>query len=168
VAGAAVPAAATSFGSSIGVGSILSGILTGGASIAGVLGAQQSAAEKANAYNLAAEDQLAEIPMEQLKGTERRTSMRAAMLQALGERDVGFAASGADISFGTPTLARDEAQQEGERAFTIDLGTEQTRVARLKERATNLRLQAGEAKRTGFLQALGLGATTLAQFGRRG
>jgi hypothetical protein len=94
--------------------------------------------------------------------------MRAAMLQAIGERDVAFAASGTDISFGTPTLARDEAQSEAERAFTIDLGTEQAKVARMKERATNLRLQAGSAKQVGFLQSLGLGATTLAGAARRG
>jgi hypothetical protein len=167
-AGAAVPAAASGLSSAFGVGSVLTGILSGGASIAGMLGAQASAAEKANAYNLAAEDTLADIPMQELAGTERRTSMKAAMLQAIGERDVAFAASGTDISFGTPTLARDQAQQEGERAFTIDLGTEGARIARLKERAINLRLQAGAAKQTGFLQSLGLGATTLAGIGRRG
>jgi hypothetical protein len=168
VAAAAVPAATAGVSSTVGVGSILTGILSGGASIAGMLGAQAGAAEKANAYNLAAEDTLAEIPMAQLAGQERRTSMRAAMLQAIGERDVAFAASGTDISFGTPTLARDEAQTEAERAFTIDLGTEQSKIARLKERATNLRLQGSAAKQVGFLQSLGLGATTLAGAVRRG
>jgi hypothetical protein len=163
--GAAAPVAATS---SFGWGSILSGVLSGGASLAGIMGAQAAASEKATAFELAAQDAEAEVPTEMLKGTEKRTSMRRSLLQTFGERDVAFAASGLDISFGTPALARDEAEADAERAIGIDTRSQEQKQTRLLEKAANLRAQGGAAKQAGFYKSLGLGLEAGASFFRRG
>jgi hypothetical protein len=150
-----------------GAGSLLSSILSGTATVAGMMGAQASAEESARTLTAQAMDARSEQDIERLRGGERRDSLRRALLQTLGERDVAAAASGVDLSFGTPAIARDEAERDAERALATDRSTEDLRVARLQERESEFLRAASSTKRAGRLKAFGLGAQGVASATRR-
>lgn len=151
-----------------GLGSTVSSILAGGATVASVLNAQRAGEEKAWGLELQALDADTEGSLEAIRGTERRSSMKAALAEALGERDVAAAASGVDLSFGTPAIARERAIRDGERALAIDSGTEDFRVARLRERSVSLRRMAASARSGGLGRAAALGLEGAARIARRG
>jgi hypothetical protein len=162
-AGAAVGAAGAAAGG-ISAASILQGA-TGILSMVASIGAGQAEAEQ---YELAADDAAREVPLETLQGINRRTSIKQAMMEQLGEQDVAYAASGTDLSFGTPAQARKEAFREADLALTTDVGTEQTRVARLREREVNYRKRASKAKSAGFLTGVTTGLSTMSSISNRG
>lgn len=151
----------------LGTGSLLTSILGGTATVAGMLGAVQAGEEQARSLNAQAMDARTEQDIERIRGAERRDSLRRSLLQTLGERDVAAAASGVDLSFGTPSLAREEAERDAERAFSVDQSTEDFRVARLEERANEFTRSAKSARRAGRLKAFGLGVQGAAAVGRR-
>lgn len=148
----------------ISAASILQGA-TGILSMVASIGAGNAEAEQ---YELAADDAAREVPLETLQGINRRTSIKQAMMQQIGEQDVAYAASSTDLSFGTPAQARKEAFREADLAITTDVGTEQTRVARLREREVNYRKRASKAKSAGFLNGLTTGLSTFADIKARG
>lgn len=149
-------------------GSLLSSILQGGATVAGVLGTLGAAESRASALEERAMDSDTEGQMARISGVERRDGLRRQLLERLGDQDVQAAASGVDLSFGTPALARDEAQRDAERALTMDQSSEDFRVARLTERAAAFRSQSRSTRRAGLIQAVGLGASSAASVARRG
>lgn len=138
-------------------GSILSTILAGTATVAGMMGAQESANEQSRNLTLQAADAATEADIERIRGGERRDSLRRSLLQALGERDVAAAASGVDLSFGTAAQAREEAARDAESALVVDQATEDTRVARLRERESEFLRSARSTRRAGRVKAFGLG-----------
>lgn len=142
--------------SATGFASTVASILSGGATIAGAMAAKRAGKNEAFNAELQARDIDFDIRGEQLQGMERRNSLKRSLLQALGERDVAYAASGVDLSFGTPAIAREEASRDAERTLSIDQATEDFRIARLRERQQNLRLMALEARRGGLAKAAGL------------
>jgi hypothetical protein len=159
VAGTAATGTAAAAGiSASSIASILSGASTAFSVLHGI-GASQ---EEATGYELAARDAVSEQADEHLLGLQRRNALKKDFIQAVGERDIAYAASGVDVSFGTPSVAREEAQRDFARASTIDLSTEQSRVARLQERAELLRLKANSTRRGGLLEAIttGLGGAS--------
>jgi len=164
---AAVGGAGASTGALLGAGSLLSTILAGTATVAGMMGATGAGEEQARTLNAQAMDARTEQEIEQLRGGERRDSLRRSLLQTLGERDVAAAASGIDLSFGTAAMARDEAERDAERALTTDQATEDLRVSRLQEREGEFRLAARAAKKAGRLKAVGLGVQGAASMTRR-
>jgi hypothetical protein len=115
-----------------------------------------------------AQDALMEGQVETIRGIERRDNLRRNLLERLGQQDVAAAASGVDLSFGTPQLARDESIRDGERALTTDQSSEDFRVSRLNQRASEFMAAASSAKRAGRLKAIGAGVSGLASFARRG
>lgn len=141
-----VSAAGSSLLAATGGASTWASILSGGATVASVLAMQQSGETKAFALNAQADDADLQARVEQVQGLDRRISLKAQLVQAVGERDVAAAASGVDISFGTPSLARSEAVKDGERAIDLDQSTEDFRRQRLLEKAGNLRIQANQAR----------------------
>ena len=104
---------------------------------------------------MAADDAAREKPLEMLQGVARRSSIKQAMMDQIGEQDVAYAASGVDLSFGTPTEARKQAFREADLGITTQVGTEQTRISRLSEREAEYRKRAGKARSAGFLNAAG-------------
>jgi hypothetical protein len=163
---AAVPAAASGLSSLFSASNIF-GILQGVTSIGSMFAERRAADQKAQSLNMEANSALADIPNEQIAGTERRNNLRRALLDTIGERDAATSASGLDISFGTPTIARQQATDDAERALAIDQGTEDQRVSRLRERSANLRIMAAQAKSAGKQNALLTGAkTALSLIGR--
>lgn len=160
--------AASGAGFLSGSGSLISSIFQGTAGVLSAFGAMGQGASQSDAMNARATDADTEAQLETVKGGERRIGLRRALADALAERDVAAAASGVDLSFGTPALARDEALKEGERALTADQSTEDFRIARLRERAAELRRGAKEASRGGLIRAMGAGLTTGASIAKRG
>lgn len=147
--------------------STVASILGGTATVASVLAAQRAGEEKAKSLELAAGDAESDSALEVNRGTERRTGLRKQLLVALGERDVATAASGVDLSFGTPAVARQEATKESERALSVDQQTEELRRARLAERAGSYRRMAEEARTGGLAKAAGLALAGGANLNRR-
>jgi hypothetical protein len=148
-AGGATTAAATTAAS----GLSLSTILQGTATVLGIVSAIGAGNAEAEALELQAQDAEAEKPLETLQGIERRSSIKRAFADAIGAQDVAYAASGVDLSFGTARAARTDAAREADLALDTATGTEQTRIARLSERAAGYRRAAKQAKRGGYLNA---------------
>lgn len=154
--------------SSIGGISTVASILGGTATVASVLAASRAGDEKARALELSADDAETEGMLEINKGSERRAGLRRQLIATLGERDVAAAASGIDLSFGTPAQARKEAVRDAEDALDTDQTNEQIRRARLAERAGSYRRMAVEARSGGLARAASLALEGGARLARRG
>lgn len=150
-----------------GVGTAAS-ILSGGATVLSVLNAQRAGEMKASALNMQADDADLSAGLEAIQGADRRNSLKAALTQTIGDRDVAAAASGVDLSFGTPVTARRQAVVDGERALAIDQDTQDFRIARLRERAAGYRAQASGAGAAGLGTAAALALDGGAKLARRG
>jgi len=146
----------------------LASILQGTATVLGVVSSIAAGNAEADALELQAQDAEREVPLENLQGIERRSSIKRAMVDALGAQDVAYAGAGVDLSFGTARAARSDAYREADLALTTDSGTQQTRTARLSERAANYRASAKQAKRLGLLNGLVGGLQGFASFAGRG
>lgn len=166
--GAAAGAAGGTAAAAAGGASTAFSILQGGATALSVLMGIGAASEEATGLELAAGDAVSEAADEGVLGLERRNSLRRDMLQAVGERDVAYAASGVDVSFGTPVEARAKATRDAERALSIDYQTEQSRFARLIQRAELLRIRARQVRRTGLLGSMTKGLSGAADIFARG
>lgn len=176
------------FASMLGGGTAAAGTAAAGASAAGAAAGGISAASilqgatgllsmvasisagnaEAEQLELAAEDAAREVPLEALQGINRRTSIKQAMMDQLGEQDVAYAASSVDLSFGTPAQARKEAFREADLALTADGGTEQTRIARLREREASYRKRAKQARTAGLINGIVSGFDTFSSIAGRG
>ncbi|HEU0095208.1 MAG TPA: hypothetical protein VFQ52_02050 [Rhizomicrobium sp.] len=137
----------------------LSTLLQGGATVLGMAQAISAGNAQAEAYELEAQDAERQKPLETLQGISRRTALKRAAADAIGDQDVAYASSGVDLSFGTPAQARSDALRELDMGVTVDNGTQETRQVRLDERARNYRRMAGRAKSAGIFDALSMGAT---------
>jgi hypothetical protein len=173
-AGGAVATAATGPAGIFGLASLApsggtaASVLSGGATVLGMLNATRAGDAKAQALNAQADDADTSTLLEHNQGLDRRSSLKAQLVQQLGSRDVATAASGTDLSFGTPVLARAENLRDGERALAVDQGTEDSRIARLRERAANFRIQAKQASAGGLGTAAALALDGAAKFKLRG
>jgi hypothetical protein len=143
-------------------------ILQGATGLLSMVASINAGNAEAEQLNLAADDAAREVPLETLQGINRRSSIKQAMMDQIGEQDVAYAASSTDLSFGTPAQARKEAFREADLALTSDVGTEQTRVARLQEREASYRKRAKQAKSAGRLNALVTGFDTFSSMAGRG
>lgn len=148
--------------------SLVAGLLSGGASLLQMAQLTEAGEDKAANLELQAKDVPIDIGAENLKGTERRNSLRKSLLASIGERDAAVAASGVDLTFGTPAIAREQAVDEAERALSIDDAGTGFRVSRLNERATNLRSMARAARRSAADQSLVAGIEGAGRMLRRG
>lgn len=148
-------------------GSVLSSILAGTATVAGMMGAQQQGEEQSRVLMAQAADARTEQDIERIRGNERRDSLRRSLLQTLGERDVAAAASGVDLSFGTAATARNEAARDAERALVMDQSTEDARIGRLRERENEFTRSARSAKRGSLYKQFGLGVQGVSAATRR-
>lgn len=168
IGGAVSSGAAGLFSGATGFASTAASILSGGATVLSVLNAQRSGEAKADNLLMQAADSDTNARIEQLQGLDRSNSLKAKLVQQLGERDVATAASGVDLSFGTPVVARAQDVRAGERALAIDADTTETRIARLRERAANYRIGASQARSGGLGQAAALALEGGVRLMRRG
>lgn len=152
----AFPAAPAAAAASTGLFSAgtLSTILQGGATVLGLVSSIAAGAADRDQAEMMAADAEAEQSLETLKGIERRRSLKLATLEAIGEMDAAYAASGVDLSFGTAAQARQDALREADLGFTAESGTTMTRLARLTERAASYRAMGKRAMRAGVISGL--------------
>jgi hypothetical protein len=158
--GGTAAAAGTAAGATAGAaagGISLASLLQGTATVFGMVSALNAGKADEEALNLAADDAEREKPLETLQGINRKAGIKQKMMEQVGEQDVAYAASGVDLSFGTPTAARQEAFRNADLELTSSVGTEQTRIARLDERASNYRKRAKRARTAAGIDALGIG-----------
>ena len=155
--GAAATAATTTAATTAATGFSFSSLLQGTATVLGAVSAISAGNAKAEEYKLAADDAARQVPLETLQGINRRASIKQEMMDRVGEMDVANAASGVDLSFGTPNQARRDAFRQTDLAVATDVGNEQSRVARLNEREANYRKMSKKAKSSGFFDALTIG-----------
>lgn len=156
-AGAAATGAATTGVVTAGSGLTLAKLLGGTLSVLGAVQSINAGNAKAEEYKLAAEDAARQVPLETLKGINRRSAIKQEMMDSVGEMDVANAASGVDLSFGTPNQARKDAFRQTDLATSTAVGEEQTQVARLNEREANYRKMSKRAKSSGIFDALMIG-----------
>lgn len=149
----AAPAAAAA-GTAAASGISLSTILQGTASVLGLVSSIAAGQADRDQAEAMAADAEAEQPLEILKGIDRRRSLKLATIDAIGEMDAAYAASGVDLSFGTAAQARKEAFREADLGLTSEAGTTMTRLARLTERAANYRAMGKRAMRAGVVSGL--------------
>lgn len=149
---------------SVSISSILQGVATVGGLVASISAgnADQDAAE------LQALEAEAEQPLENLQGIARRRSLKAAAVEAIGEQDAAYAASGVDLSTGTAAVARREAFDELDVGTAGDSGTTMTRLSRLTQRAANYRRIGKRARSLGILGGLSSAAQSGARYFERG
>ncbi|NSZ06416.1 hypothetical protein G6M14_08590 [Agrobacterium tumefaciens] len=146
----------------------LTKLLSGTATVLGMVQSINAGNADAEAANLAAADAAREVPLETLKGITRRTAIKQQMMDSIGQQDVAYAASGVDLSFGTPSQARTEAFRQADLGITSDVGTEQTQVGRLQEREANYRKRAKRARTSGYVDALSSGFTGFSNLSKIG
>ncbi len=151
-AGVAAGTAGVAAGTATGIS--LSSVLQGAVSVLGMVSSIAAGNADAEAYKAQAEDVQREQPLETLKGIDRRSAIRREMVDALGKQDVAYAASGTDLSFGTPGQARQEAYRQADSSLEVDQGTQATTQARLTEKRSNYLKMASRAKASGVLNAV--------------
>ena len=78
---------------------------------------------------------------------------------AVAEQDVAYAASGADLSFGTPQVARSQAFREGDYAANTNAMTTGNTIDHLELRRKNYLRMAGQARSMGMFEGLVGGLT---------
>ncbi|OCC01843.1 hypothetical protein BA190_26895 [Labrys sp. WJW] len=155
-AAATTAGAAATTASTFSLGSLFTTMLSGGATAISAMAAMNAGKQQAAAYNLEASQAMADNAQESVEGRVRRDSMRKDLIKQLGEQDVAYAASGLDLSFGSPLQARDDAKADAARALSTDLDNETVTRNRLTQRAQALRAMARDAKSAGRMKALGL------------
>jgi hypothetical protein len=132
------------------------------------ISAMREGQEKSAALKLQAVDARNDAQQEQLAGAQRADALRRQLLEEQGQRDAATAAGGVDLSFGTPAMARAQADDDSARALSLNASSVDTRSARYLERAANYQTMARSASRGGMLKALGIGANTALSIQRRG
>lgn len=132
----------------------LSTILQGGLGVLGLVSSISAGNAEATEMELAAMDADSEQALENLKGIDRRRSLKLAAADAIGEMDVAYAASGVDLSFGTAAQARNEALREADLGLTSEATTTMGRLSRLQERASSYRRMAKQKRRAGWISGL--------------
>jgi hypothetical protein len=153
--GGAVAGGAAAASSAVSAGSIISLVLSGIATVVGVVATMDAAEQDAQAQDMQAIDAEREQPLESLQGINRRTGIKRELMAALGAQDTAYAASGVDLSFGTARQARQDAFREADLALTTDSGTQMTRQGRLAERAANYRSAAKATRQAGKVRGVG-------------
>jgi hypothetical protein len=167
-AGAAGAASTFSFASLIPSIGTAASILSGGATALSVLGTMRAGEQRARSLELAAADAEIDADISDIETSHRRTSLKRALVQAIGERDVAAAASGADLSFGTPAIARREAAEDADRALEAEDSAGDLRRQRLLERSASYRRMAVESRSGGLARAAAIGLEGGAKIARRG
>ena len=164
---AATTGATTGLGGLFGSSSWLT-LLQGGASALSVVSQLSAGAEKSDSLKAAALDQERQIGMDRMAGEQRQASIRRAAADQVAERDAAFAASGIDLSFGTPQLARAQDIGDAQRALGIDQGNTEMLVAQRQTQANEYRRAARSARRSATLKAVMSGLETGLSMNRRG
>lgn len=159
--GAPAAAAATS-------GFSISQLLAGGATVLSTVASISAADAQGDALEAQAAEAQAQKPLELIEGLSRRNEIKKATMSAVADQDVAYAASGADLSFGTPRQARSNAFREGDHALNTNALTIGATLDQLDLRSKTYLGMASRARSLGWLEGLttaGLGFSRLGTIG---
>lgn len=153
-------AAASGAAASAGLSSTILSILSGTASVVGILGTLAGARSEQNAMEAQALETELQAGQEQLQSTNRQTALRRQLYQVLGENRVATAASG--IELGANGIAGAEERRQQQLAtgdLTIERQDDEMRRALLKARANGLRARGRDAMTAGLFRSFGQAAS---------
>jgi hypothetical protein len=148
--------AATAAGGAAKSGFSFASVLQGGMGVLSAMSALRAGQAQSEMYLSQAADTRLDVTQEAIDATDRQTGLRKQLLAALGERDTAYAASGVDLSFGTPVQARTEAVQDANDAISVDQSNSDLRKSRLRSRAAGYEAMAADAKSAGSAKAAGI------------
>lgn len=148
-------AAATGAAATGGLGSLLGGVLQGGAGLVQAMSLSRAGQAKADALDMQAATSDATAMQQTTVGINQTNGLKAKLLSTLGQRDVAYGASGIDLSFGTPAAARTQAEQAGADAIAGTADNAEMMKTRLLAQGDSLRQQAAEAQDAGDIGADG-------------
>lgn len=160
--------AAAATGAAAGGGISAMSILSGAASLGGILATIGAGKAQAAGYKDQAFRSKLEAQSEVAQGIQRRTGLKRELLRVIGENSVSAAAAGLDLGAGLAAENRDTASDLAGRELSIDRETQDARRAMLMAQAAGYRRMAKEAKRTAMFQAFGQGFNALAGMAERG
>jgi len=143
-------------------------VLSGGLGLVSAMAAGRQAEAQAMALREQGEDARFDARSEEINSIARQTSLRRQLLKNIGEQDVAYAASGIDLSFGTPVTARADAIEDGNRAVMAEQDASAMRGGRLLQRAATYDVMADEAIAGGRLRMAGAMLQPLLAGARRG
>lgn len=154
--GSAATAAGGAAGGAATSGFSFASVLQGGMGVLSAMSALRAGQAQSDMYLSQAADTRLDVSQEAIDATDRQTGLRKQLLAALGERDTAYAASGVDLSFGTPVQARTEAVQDANDAISVDQSNSDLRKSRLRSRAAGYEAMAADAKSAGSAKAAGI------------
>ena len=137
----------------------ISQLLGGSATILSAAASIAAGNQQAEMYEDQARETRMQKPLELIEGLHRRNEIKKATAQAVADQDVAYAASGADLSFGTPTVARSQAFREGDYAANTNAMTTGNSIDQLELKSKSYLQMAGRARQIGMFEGL-VGAFT--------
>lgn len=137
-----------------GAGLSASGLLSGIATVGGVLAAIGAGKAQSESFKAQAFTSDMEAENEKAQSLQRTTAMKRELSRILGENDVNYASAGIDISGGVAQEARGSAETRAAQEISIDRSMADAKSAMLKANAASYRRMAKQAKSTGFLNAI--------------
>jgi hypothetical protein len=160
-AAAALPAAASA-------GSTFLSILQGAGALLSAGATLAAGREEARALRSQAADTRLQQQRDVIETTDRRARMKQLFAQEAAERDLAYAASGIDTSFGTPAVARVQASDDAERALGVEDSTTRFGLARLDQKRSALMAEARSVRRRSMFEAVSGLVSTGIDMARRG
>ncbi len=160
--------AAAGAGAGAAGGSTALSILQGGMGLLGAMASIRAGQSAAAGYRSQAADTRLDVGQETIAATQKETSLRKALVASLGERDVAYAASGVDLSFGTPAAARSQAIDDTNSAMSMARTQSEMRRRQLLARADTLDAMAEDAASSGLIKGLGTFGGSMFDIVKRG
>lgn len=154
---AATTAATTAGGLSI------SQILGGTATLLSAVSSIAAGNAQGDALEAQARDAQDQKPLELLQGLQRKNDIKRATMQAVAEIDTTTAASGTDLTYGTPVQARKAAFNEGDSGLNTNANTTGATLDRLDLRNKEYLKMARNARTAGLFDGF---VTGLSGFSR--
>jgi hypothetical protein len=141
-------------GAAAGGGITASGLLSGVATVGGVLGALAAGAAQSESYKAQAFTSDMEAENEAAQSFQRTTAMKRELARILGENDVNYAAAGIDISGGVAADARSAAERRAAQEISIDRSMSDAKRGMLRAQAASYRRLAAQARTAGLFNAI--------------
>lgn len=160
--------AATAGSSLFSMGSLFSSLGQGALGLMGAMQAAQAGKAEAAQMQMQADAAREDARQAELDGVAKQTSLRRDLIEELGKRDVAYAASGTDISFGTPGQARTQALDDFSSALSGAANETTGRASRLRQRASGYEAAAADRKTAGYAKGAGLLLSTGLDIIKRG
>ena len=132
----------------------ISQLLGGATTILSAAASIAAGNQQAEMYEQQARETEMQKPLELIEGLQRRNEIKKATAAAVAEQDVAYAASGADLSFGTPTVARSNAFREGDYALNTNSAVTGNTIDQLEVKRKNYLQLAGRARQMGIFEGI--------------